>query len=179
MKVKKLILIFTCVILGQAHASLPVDTTDYYRKVEAFIPIDTLNCSYFYSEYKGEIMDSVKSISGDDWIIVTIDSVKNDWVKLKKVVMMESGWSPPALHNVWAPISMLYTGLNDPAGTFKVHVSPSKKSKQLVYPTTFGPLKIVDIEGFWIKFKFNVDGKEHSGWKNKYNLCAYPWTVCL
>jgi hypothetical protein len=154
--------------------------SDFYKKTEAFIPNNLGTFTYFYSNPNGVIRDSLKSTKKHQWIIVTIDSIDSDWVKLKKVVFGpedSSVPSPPNLKDTWIPITGLYTQLNDPIQTFKIHDSPSKKSTSHEYKTV-KILNIIGIKKDWIKVRFIIQGYEYSGWINKINVCPYPWTIC-
>jgi hypothetical protein len=156
------------------------DSLDFYTKIEAFIPNTKASPTYFYDLPKGLIIDSLKSSNEDEWIIITIDTKKGNWVKLKHVKIKpssDSNISARRLSNLWIPLSELYTQLNDPTQSFTVYKSANKKSKQKNHPTV-DLLNIIDIKDDWIKVKFTVNAKQQAGWISKFNVCAYPWTIC-
>ena len=150
--------------------------TDYYNKIQAFVPNDTINYTYFHLKPAGVITDSLRPGTSEDWIIVTIDTLVNNWFKLKDV-FFSFLLRGSQLQNVWVPVGVLYTSLPDPIRTFTVHVGPNKDATTVVYPTVWG-FSLVDIKGQWMKIKFMVAGEEHVGWKHKFNLCCLPWTIC-
>jgi hypothetical protein len=180
---KKLLSFFALMILWGTHLQVQANVandstravwTDDVTKIKAIVPMGTVN--HIYSSPKGEITDSLKSAHSEDWIIVTIDSLKDGCAKLIDVFLVRSRPNTPVLYNVWVPLNILYTGLNDPINTFKVPVSPSKDSKQLVC-TTVPWMNIIDIKGNWLKLKFKTDGNEHVGWKHKFNICVNPFST--
>jgi hypothetical protein len=175
--------LFAVIILSavQIQANVPIDSTrtlwsDFNTKIKGVVPMDTVNYTYFYSSPRGEKIDSLRSADSEDWIIVTIDSLKDGWVKLIDVYLVPSR-PGSVFNNVWVPLNILYTGLNDPINTFKMHVSPSKDSEQVVYRTGSW-LNIIDIKGLWLKLRYEIDGKEYVGWKHNYNVCPNPWSTC-
>lgn len=183
---KRLGYLFSIVIFFgfQLKAFLPGTSSnfhnDYYTHVQAFIDNDTLNYTYFYAGPNGEIVDSLKPSSKDEWIIVTIDTLKAGWAQLKDVFIepsLDRSLLNSKLKSSWVPIASLSTSLPDPAGTFSVYVAPSSDSIKVVHPTVFG-FRMVDIKGPWVKIKFTIWGIPHFGWRHKYDLCALPWTIC-
>ena len=179
-----LLLAVTSILSVSASTNIKDSTnyssSDFHTKTEAFIPHNLDSFTYFYSNPNGDIIDSLKSTKKHQWIIVTIDSVNADWVKLKKVVFApedSSIPSPPNLKDTWIPITELYTQLNDPVKTFKIHESPSEQSTSHEYKTV-KLLNIFEIKEDWLKVEFVIQGYKYSGWINKFNVCAYPWTIC-
>ena len=186
---KKIVFVFSLLIVISTQTlsastnfqdSTTYSDSDFHKRVEAFIPNNSDSFTYFYSSPKGTIIDSLKSINKHQWIVLTIDSVNSDWVKLKKVVYAPEDPSvsaPPNLKNTWIPITHLYTQLNDPIQTFNIHESPSEQSPLHEYATV-KLLNIIEIKGDWLKVKFVIQGIKYSGWINKFTVCAYPWTIC-
>jgi hypothetical protein len=181
----KILIAFLLLINIQVYAtdvnpsdSIDYKKSDFYSKVEAFIPNKMDSYTLFYNEPNGKVVDSLKSLNQEEWIIVTIDSVRGNWVRLKKISIapMNHRFAKNLL-NTWIPIQSLYTQLNDPIQTFKVYNKPDGNSGTTEYPTV-KLLNLVEIKGEWLKVRFTVKGKGEIGWIHKYDVCPYPWTIC-
>lgn len=183
MKIIPIALLLVINLQGYSASIIPKDTldirySDFYAKVQAFIPNTIDSYTLFFDKPNGEIVDSLNSLYKDDWIIVTIDSVSGSWARLKTVLIRPNRFDTvSSATNTWIPINKLYTELNDPIQTFKVHHKPDANSKTKEFPTV-ALLNLAEIEGKWLRVKFTIKKKEKTGWIHKYYVCPYPWTIC-
>ena len=66
----------------------------------------------------------------------------------------------------------------DPQNGIKFYANPDRNSEIVFQSGQYLSTNLIEVKGLWAKVVFAIDNEIISGWLERSNQCAYPWTTC-
>jgi len=123
----------------------------------------------------GEVFLKLDRNTGDHTIYITASQGR--WFKVNKIEPTDSDLTIPGGEG-WIHGSVI--GFTT-RSTWSMHEKPNKDSKTIElepYPNYGLQLKLVDIEGSWVKAEWIHEGEKMRGWIEEEFTCGNPYSTC-
>ena len=159
----------------------------YSNYVECVYDKKTIKPLIIYDNINGKEVLSLENGEDYCWYKLVIKKTKNGWAKIHKLMgipscsedikIMENNYHK----NFWVKLedfeifSFIHP-INETLISF--YEKPDLKSPKVVEIDKYLKYHLIGTNGLWAKGKFKFKGKDYTGWINKKDQCANPWTSC-
>jgi hypothetical protein len=180
------LLLGTLIHLGFKQASAQFHTSEY---VQCYFDNENGINLILFDSINGSPVDTLPRLSHDMcWYVLTLSENDRNWFKVEQISALPLCREHPRdgsednYKGLWVQSGNLFVDTPDmdlPADMgIKFYKEPDLNSKVVFKSGKFKKTRLIAVSGNWAKVQFRSAGKKRTGWLQKDDQCASPWTSC-
>ncbi|WP_299443212.1 hypothetical protein [uncultured Aquimarina sp.] len=162
----------------------------YDDYVECYFDNTSSDSLVIYDNIKGKSIMSLKidyKKIRTQWYKIAIKESRNGWAKIQNLMVgpgKEDSINKKlaSTFNMWVKLKNLKINIADMSLPDSLGVpfyqKPDLNSELVCKSGKFLKLELIDTDGLWAKVSFTHNKNKYTGWIERKNQCAYPWTSC-
>jgi len=186
---KNVILLLTIFLSSVCNSQ--TNTKMFYDDyVECYFDNTSGDSLVIYDSIKGKSILSLKINDKKvrtEWYKIALKESKNGWAKIENLMIAPEKADSinsklASLFDNWIELKNLKINIADMSLPDSLGVpfykKPDLNSEIVCKSGKFLKLELLDIDGLWANVSFIHNENKYSGWIERKNQCAYPWTSC-
>lgn len=183
------VLIISFIMFSYSGFSQSTRKVFYDTHVECYFDNKALDSLVIYDSIDGK---AIKSLKIDEqwqrnlWYKIAIQETKDGWAKVENIMVApgrnDSINSTLSFHNKWVKTKYLKINTKGSSSPYShgilFYLKADTASRVILKTGSFLELNLIETKGLWAKVSFVLDERKYTGWLERNNQCAYPWTIC-
>lgn len=186
---KKIYLIIILLISSKISAQEFNNKIFFENFVECYYSKNLNEPILIYKYPNGILIHELKPLINDSsWYKFAISESKSGWLKIENILILPECNDRQFNNNFeqykgnWILAKNLKINISDldveSRSLIKFFENPNLNSNIVYKSDKFLETELIEIIGLWAKVNFVINGVSMSGWLQRKDQCAYPWTSC-